>query len=141
MDKSNLTTATKRKGLHGYSAFVLTESSRQKLAVVFPPKYPEWIGHHITKQYGVAKDPNQEYGGFKHVTVVGYADAGDGIEAFVVNVDGTIKRPDSLTYHITWSLDRSQGKKPVDSNKLINEHGFVAIDPILIDVRYEHIQG
>ena len=31
-----------------YIAYELDRKSRQSLASVFPPKYPDFIGHHIT---------------------------------------------------------------------------------------------
>lgn len=104
---------------YGYEAFVLDEDTRRALAVRFPPKYSEWIGHHITHRFGVPYDKTFSYGQSSKFTVVGYVDDGEGLEALVVSRDGNIYRPDGKIYHITWSLDRSKGKKPVQSNDLI----------------------
>ena len=104
-----------------YTAHVLDKKSRRELAKVFPPKYPEFVGHHITLKFGVPKDaPNPRPA---IVKVVGYADDGEGLEALVVEVDGKTVRPDGGIYHITWSLDRSKGKKPVHSNELVKRQG------------------
>lgn len=114
-----------------YSAYVLDEHSRNLLKKRFPPKYPEFIGHHITYKFGVAKDtvpPSDP----SSVNVIGYADE-DGLEALVVSIDNSSERPDGSIYHITWSLDRSEGKKPVHSNKLV-KRGFKKIHPIKISV-------
>ena len=56
-----------------------------------------------------------------NLRVIGEADSGDGLQALVVSVDGTIRRPDGGTYHITWSLEPDR-YKPVDSNTLIADY-------------------
>ena len=115
-----------------YTALVLDKKSRRELAQRFPPKYPDFIGHHVTLKFGVPKDtpkPSQP----KKTEVVGYVDDGKGVEALVVAVNGKTERPDGSTYHITWSIDRSAGRKPVDSNKVI-KGGFDKIDPIPIKI-------
>lgn len=116
----------------GYIAFAISEQSRQQLATIFEPKYPEWIGHHITHQFGVGKDV--EMPELPEVYVVGYADDGTSLEALVVAVNGSTERPDGGTYHITWSLDRDKGRKPVHSNDLIATQRYKKIRPIKIEV-------
>ncbi len=117
-----------------YSAFLLDDKSRNELMKVFPPKYPDVIAHHVTLQFGIPADskipdmPND-------IQVVGYADNGESLEALVVSVNGSVKRPDGKVFHITWSLDKSKGIKPVHSNNLITEMGWKEIDmPIAITV-------
>ena len=113
-----------------YRAYELDKKSRQILAATFPPKYPDFIGQHITykmgNKSGLPPMPNT-------VAVIGYADDGESLEALVVAVDGSTDRVDGSIYHITWSLDRSKGRKPVDSNKLVAS-GFKPVDPISIQV-------
>lgn len=119
------------KERNGYIAFELDEQSRNILLKAFPPKYPEVIGHHITHQFSVpegTKLPSE----LKDVKVIGYADDGTSLEALVVAINDSIQRPDGGTYHITWSLDREQGRKPVHSNNLIKEQGYEKISPIQI---------
>ena len=123
----------------GYIAYVLDEPSRQLLAGKFPPQNPDWIGHHITWQFGVKRDPNLTTGVIQPVDVVGYCNA-DGIEALVVSIRGSTARPDGRTLHITWSIDRSKGIKPVDSNKVISERGYVKLDPIAISTTLEFLK-
>ena len=105
--------------MESYIAYELSSASRTELEQLFPPKYPEFIGHHITHEFGVHND-HQLPIDTTSIRVVGYADDGESIEALVVDIDRNSTRPDGKTYHITWSLDRTKGRKPVDSNKLIS---------------------
>lgn len=53
--------------------------------------------------------------------IVGRSDDGRGVEAMVVQIDGSTGRPDGSTYHITWSLQ--PGRKAVESNDVIAKAG------------------
>lgn len=112
-----------------YTAYTLNESSRKVLETHFPPKYSEFVGHHITYKFGV--DENAKVPKKAKIKVVGHIDDGEGLEALVVSIDGTKERPDGNLYHITWSLD--EGKKPVDSNKLLKKKMYTLILPIEIN--------
>lgn len=110
-----------------YTAYELDKKSRQLLAATFPPKYPDFIGHHITYKMVKKTDmslPSQP----KSIKVIGYADDGKGLEALVVEINGKTQRPDGKLYHITWSLDKSAGRKPVQSNSLV-ANGFDPVNP------------
>jgi hypothetical protein len=102
-----------------YSGYLISEESRSLLKKLFPPKYPDFIGHHITYKFGVAKD-SPEPPVAESIVVIGHV-AVDGVEAFLVEIDGSIYRPSGGKYHITWSIDKSLGRKPVDSNKIIDQ--------------------
>jgi hypothetical protein len=56
--------------------------------------------------------------------VVGVADDGAGVQALVVEIGGTTRRPDGSTYHVTWSL--GPGRDAVESNDVIRERGWTA---------------
>ena len=115
--------------LEMYTAHVFTEDSRKKLAERYPPKYSKFVGHHVTEQFGVRKGveaPEQA-----DVEVVGYLDSQDGLEVLVVAVNGSDKRPDGGTYHITWSLEPDK-YAPKDSNMLIKVAGYDQAYPISI---------
>lgn len=99
-----------------YTAYVLDDASREKLVARFPPKYPQFVGHHITVLFGVP--PNTAAPEFATTKVIGYADSGDGLEALVVSVNGSVDRKDGSVYHITWSLDPTK-YSPKDSNTLL----------------------
>jgi len=106
-----------------YTGYLLPELEKQKLLAMFPPKFPDVVAHHVTYQFGA----NSVLPPMANTYVSGYACDDAGIEALIVSVDGTRLRDDGKIYHITWSLDRSAGFKPVDSNKLISDHGWEAI--------------
>lgn len=114
---------------HGYIALELSEGDRARLAAKFPPKFSKFIGHHVTYLFGTkSSTPLPD---IKSVEVVGYACDEDGLEALVCRVDGSLKRIDGRTYHITWSLEPDEGFKPVQSNKLL-EQGWEEVTPINI---------
>ncbi len=113
----------------GYNGWEVSDDSRDQLADIFPPKFSEFIGHHITLKMGVKSDePLPEEASFQ---VVGYACNEDGLEALVVSVDGDTDRPDGFTYHITWSLDRDAGFKPFHS-KALTKSDWTRVNPINI---------
>lgn len=104
-----------------YTAYVLDDASRDKLAEKFPPKYEKFVGHHVTHEFGVPE--GTEAPADVELAVVGRVDSGDGLEALVVKVGDTRERPDGSTYHVTWSLDPDK-YKPVDSNALLKSKQF-----------------
>jgi hypothetical protein len=118
-----------------YTAHVLTKSARSKILAKFPPKFPDSIAHHITVKFGVDESepiPSPA----KSVKVVGYV-CDDSLEALVVEVNGKALRPDGKHYHITLSLDRSKGRKPVQSNGLIQNGAVQLVSPFGIDTKPE----
>ena len=122
----------------GYLAYTLSASSRNDLLHHFKPKYPEVICQHITYKFP-AKSTDTLPPAVHEAHVVGYEDSGDGIEAVVVEINGSTKRPDGKLFHITISLDRSKGKKPVHSNDLVNKK-FSHISPIAIHLTPAFLQ-
>jgi hypothetical protein len=54
-----------------------------------------------------------------------------GVQALVVEIDGSVTRPDGSIYHITWSLDRAAGRKPLESNAVLLS-GWHRVRPIKI---------
>ena len=122
-----------------YEAFVVDERSRDTLAHKYPPKFSSFIGHHITHKFGVRRNPTANYGVVVPVRVVGYACNDDGIEAFLVEVNGTITRPDGELYHLTWSLDRAKGFRPVDSKQLVQSISRNVNPPITVMTSFEYV--
>lgn len=115
-----------------YNGYEIEQGSRQKLLTLFPPKYPTVLGHHITEKFGV-KDSEDVPPQPKTVSVVGYINNGENVEGFLVEIDGTTRRPDGSKYHITWSIDRSTGAKPFHTNNYVND-AVPLKRPIEIDV-------
>lgn len=112
---------------NGYTGWELSESTRNELRERFPPKYEEFIGHHVTHAFGVTQEATPPPAALR---VMGYTDDG-GLECLVVSVDGHWCRPDGKTYHVTWSLNRSAGRKPVQSNLAIQKHGYQPVVPAI----------
>lgn len=113
-----------------YVGWKLPESDRTFLLGKVEPKFEEVIAHHVTLKFGVKKDhpvPDEV-----NAVVVGEA-SNDGIQALVVEIDGSVNRPDGGIYHITWSLDRSKGYAPKHSNDLL-QNGWESIDPLFINL-------
>jgi hypothetical protein len=100
-----------------YLAFVLTAASRAELLKLFPPKHAKVIGHHVTVQFNVTEAGLKMMDKGSHkVTAVAYA-SDDKVDCVLVNLDGTCKRLDGASYHVT--LSTSPTGKPVDSNALL----------------------
>ena len=116
--------------MEGYTAYVLSQDTRNTLLSKFPPKYPKFIGSHITYQFGV-KEGEAELPPEATIKVIGYVDSEDGLEALVVSINGTTTRPDGKMFHITWSLD-PKVYKPVHSNDLLTKKRFTLCKAIPI---------
>ena len=104
------------------AGWLLHPEDRDRLLAVFPPAYPRAVAHHVTLKAGAPQDfpLPAETEGF----VVGAADDGAGVQALVVEIGGTTRRPDGSTYHVTWSL--GPGREAVESNDAIRERGWTA---------------
>jgi hypothetical protein len=109
----------------------LPDDERERLLETFPPKYARTIADHVTLQAGASEDTPLP----RDVTaeIVGRADDEDSLECLVVEIDGSTDRPDSSTYHITWSL--GPGRRAKESNGVLREQGWRRIDrPISIEL-------
>ncbi len=109
----------------------LDEAERSSLLDRFAPLWPDVIADHITLESGVAEDaPLPE---LQQAQIVGSISDGEGLQALIVVVGGHSGRPDGGTFHITWSLDRSRGREPVQSNDVIADLGWRRLpDPVPI---------
>lgn len=120
----------------GYTCYTLSTASRDKLLSRFRPQFPDVIAEHITYRFGVPAGSRLPPA-TEDIWVVGYA-SDDSLEALVVSVNGTVIRPDGKYFHITWSLDRSQGRRPVQSNEVIALHGYSPVTPVRVEAVPEH---
>ena len=93
---------------------------RDSLLASFPPAYPRVVARPVALEGGEAPDfplPGEAEG-----FVVGVADDGAGVQALVVEIGGTTRRPDGSAFHIAWSL--GAGRKAAESNDVIRERGW-----------------
>lgn len=119
-----------KKTVLGWS---LDRQARRDLLARFPPTYADAVADHVTLRAGMGLDDEKP----APVTcqIVGRADDGEGVEAMVVEIDGTTDRPDGSTYHITWSLDRAKGRRAGESNDVIRQLGWARFpEPVDVSV-------
>jgi len=110
--------------------WLLAEDDRAKLLEQFRPRFEKTVAHHVTLKSDAASDPLPPD---VKAQIVGRTDDGKGVEAMVVSIDGSTKRPDGSTYHITWSL--GEGRRARESNDVIKERGWEELDdPIPINL-------
>ena len=111
----------------------LDVGDRERLLERFRPLFPDVVADHVTLRTGTNAStplPRETSG-----EVVGEIDDGVGVQALVVRIGGTTDRSDGSTYHITWSLDRSRGRRPVESNAVIAQLGWRSLAmPIPIEL-------
>ena len=103
--------------------WTLDRADRERLLRRYPPRYPRVVADHVT--FGKA-DEAPSMPDHDRARVVGRADDGEGVEALVVALGGGTGRWDGSTYHVTWSL--AHGREPVESNAVIQERGWEAIE-------------
>jgi hypothetical protein len=102
--------------------WLLDPKDREALLVLFPPAYPNVVAHHVT--LGLASEADLPLPSETEGVIVGSADDGAGVQALVVEVGGTSRRPDGSTYHTTWSL--ADGRSAVESNDVLRDRGWTA---------------
>ena len=110
----------------------LDRAQRDTLLARWPPKYRRAVADHVTLRANVpatARPP-----GPAAACIVGRTDDGKGVEALIVEIDGSIARPDGGTFHITWSL--GDGRKAKESNDAIRDCGFERW-PEVVELRLE----
>jgi hypothetical protein len=112
----------------GYVGWLLPHTERNMLLDRFAAKFSQLIAHHCTWQFGV--DDSQSLPQNNWGWVVGESVDPDGVQALVLLIGGSSKRPDGGTLHITWSL--TPGRKPVESNQVIAQFGIQPVDPIRV---------
>lgn len=100
----------------------LNRIDRGQLLERFPPLWPDVVADHVTS--GSSKRSSGDVPDAVRAFVVGHVDDRAGLQALVVEIDGTTIRPDGSTYHITWSIDRKAGRQPKDSNEVIARLGW-----------------
>ena len=103
----------------------LDPAQREVLLARFPPTYAKAVADHVTLRAHVRSGsalPPPAQG-----LVIGRSDDGQGVEAMVVQIEGSTHRPGGGTYHITWSLGPQ--RRAVESNDVIAARGWEPVDP------------
>lgn len=106
---------------NSYLAFELSPTSRGHLIELYPPKYSKVVCHHVTVVFRPSEsefiEVMRKIGSLSPVVeAFGYTDDGS-LECISVMVNDHVRRPFNGFYHVTHSLN--QGRKPVDSNKVL----------------------
>jgi hypothetical protein len=112
-----------------YVGWLLGEGDRRHLLEQFPPRFPDVIADHVTLCR--ADDPQALLLSQRQGRVVGHIFDPAGVEALVVEIEGSTHRPDGGTYHLTWSLDVAAGCKAFHSNRVIAERGWTPVGPAI----------
>ena len=110
----------------------LDRTQREQLLERFPPRYPDAIADHVTLKSNAEAEPLPDP---VEGAIVGHADDGDSLEAMVVTIDGKTGRPDGSVFHITWSLDKAKGREARESNDLLRDRNWKAVE--LLPVKLE----
>jgi len=100
----------------------LDRAHRAALLEQLPSRYPTSVADHVTLQAVAAEDAPLPPAVV--CEIIGEADDGAGVQAMVVSIDGFTGRPDGSTFHITWSLDKTKGRRAVESNAVIASCGW-----------------
>ena len=112
----------------------LDPRERAELLGRFPPRWPDVVADHVTLQADAPDNaplPAETAG-----ELVGCVDDDHGLQAMVVQIGGTTDRPDGGTYHVTWSLDRQQGRRAVESNRVLARQGWTKLpEPTPLSLR------
>lgn len=111
-----------------YSAYLLTQEAQRSLIERCSPRHPEVIAHHVTHAFPDDAPPPEA----TEVLVIGYAQDSR-VDCVVVEVHGSHERPSGGVYHVTLSVDRAQGGKPVHSNRLL-KRGWTSLEPFRLTV-------
>jgi hypothetical protein len=97
-----------------YTGWLLDPDARDALLARFPARYGIVVAHHVTLKFG---DEKARPPAATIAEIVGEADDGEGVQALVVAIGGSLTRPDGGVFHITWSL--AEGREARESNVVI----------------------
>lgn len=110
---------------HLSAGWKLDRGQRDDLLALYPPRYATPVADHVTLIANRAGE-DELPAPVASARIIGRADDGCGVEAMVVEINGSTTRPDGGTWHITWSL--GEGRKARESNDVILERGFDPLD-------------
>ena len=110
----------------------LTEACRAALLTSLVPRYARVIADHVTFKAGVSEATAEQPAPIGQACIVGRADDDAGVEAYVVTIDASTARPDSGTWHVTWSL--APGREARESNAVIAQAGWTPCPPLALEL-------
>ena len=122
-----------------YVGWALPAAERERLLELLPPQYPDVYANHVTLHHG--DDSSQLNAPPAAGRIVGYADDQAGVQVVVVAVDGTVERPDGGIFHITWSIDRSRGRRQRHSNDVLRSGWRWLPEPLAIELEPIRAKG
>lgn len=107
--------------------WLVPSEERTRLLERFRPRYERTVADHVTLRSGVINDTPPPAA--VTARIIGEADDGAGVQALVVEIDGSPARSGGGTFHITWSLGEMRQAR--ESNDVIAEQGWRTVeDPI-----------
>ncbi|WP_338455114.1 hypothetical protein [uncultured Alteromonas sp.] len=117
----------------GRAFLKLTDSSREKLLKLYPPRFSAVLAEHITLEHGSLTDTDYQ---FSKVSVVGYQSTSY-LDVLVVAIDGSCIRPfDKGVLHIT--LSTQPGIAPACSNYVLSVKQYEKTESNLeLDVEFQ----
>lgn len=104
------------------SGWKLDRELRASLLAAYPPHYANAVADHVTSSVSLPHPPAPA----ERPRIVGHIDDGNGVEAMIVEIDGTTARPDGKVWHITWSL--ADGRTARESNEIIASLGWAPLN-------------
>jgi hypothetical protein len=110
----------------------LTQNCRAALLERHPPRYGAAVADHVTFKPAPGGSEDTPPPRASTARIVGRADDGAGVEAMVVELDGSTDRPDGSTWHVTWSL--APGRSARESNDVIAARGWTACVPEALEL-------
>lgn len=117
-----------------YFAFRIPEKSKQMLLDAFPlAERMVPVCEHVTHILQGASTAEVETGVAAEVVVVGRVQTVEN-DVLVVEVNGSIRRPDGRVYHITHGISPADGGKPVGSNAAIEAASSRGSDDVLFNL-------
>jgi len=114
----------------------LDVTDRADLLGQFLPTWPDVIADHVTFEGSLREG---ELPPPVSAQIVGQADDGIGLQTLVVAIDGKTSRADGSIYHIIWSLDRTAGRHPAESNDLLAAEDWKLVTPVPIHLTPAHL--
>ena len=114
---------------NGFTALMLTPAAKAAILTAFPAMFSKVVADHVTVAFNVPATADMPTASTVDVVGVSFD---DGVQAVVVAVNGSTKRADGSTFHVTVSL--ADGRKAKDSNAVIAAHGFTPVTPFTVDV-------